>query len=504
MAASLETNKTLAALLTAGIIASGSGVVSRILYHPHVPEENAYVIEVPEAAAQKGEAATAEAVPLPALLAQANPEKGASEAKKCAACHSEEKGGAIKIGPPLWGVVGRDIASVEGFEYSDALRGKEGQWTYENIFEFIHGPKEWAPGTKMTFAGIKSPEGRANLLVYLRTLSDQPVPLPEAAAAAPGPEQTAANEPASPTAPGEQSAAGQQPAASAPAGASQPTAAAEPAAPAPATQASGEQAEAGQQPAASGPAETGQQTAAAEPAAPAAATANSGEQAEAGQQPAASGPAETGQQTAAAEPAPAAATANSGEQAEAGQQPAASGPAETGQQTAAAEPAAPAAATANSGEQAEAGQQPAASGPAETGQQTAAVREPAPEGAAPAGAAGGVFALLAHADPAAGAKDARKCAVCHNFEEGGSAKLGPPLWGVIGRDIASVEGFAYSEALTGKEGAWDYERLDAFLAQPRNWAKGTKMAFAGLKKPEERADVILYLRSLSHDPAPLP
>jgi cytochrome c2 len=468
MAASLETNKTLAALLTAGIIASGSGVVSRILYHPHVPEENAYVIEVPEAAAQKGEAATAEAVPLPALLAQANPEKGASEAKKCAACHSEEKGGAIKIGPPLWGVVGRDIASVEGFEYSDALRGKEGQWTYENIFEFIHGPKEWAPGTKMTFAGIKSPEGRANLLVYLRTLSDQPVPLPEAAAAAPGPEQTAANEPASPTAPGEQSAAGQQPAASAPAGASQPTAAAEPAAPAPATQASGEQAEAGQQPAASGPAETGQQTAAAEPAAPAAATANSGEQAEAGQQPAASGPAETGQQTAAAEPA------------------------------------APAAATANSGEQAEAGQQPAASGPAETGQQTAAVREPAPEGAAPAGAAGGVFALLAHADPAAGAKDARKCAVCHNFEEGGSAKLGPPLWGVIGRDIASVEGFAYSEALTGKEGAWDYERLDAFLAQPRNWAKGTKMAFAGLKKPEERADVILYLRSLSHDPAPLP
>jgi cytochrome c len=431
MAASLETNKTLAALLTAGIIASGSGVVSRILYHPHVPEENAYVIEVPEAAAQKGEAATAEAVPLPALLAQANPEKGASEAKKCAACHSEEKGGAIKIGPPLWGVVGRDIASVEGFEYSDALRGKEGQWTYENIFEFIHGPKEWAPGTKMTFAGIKSPEGRANLLVYLRTLSDQPVPLPEAAAAAPGPEQTAANEPASPTAPGEQSAAGQQPAASAPAGAGQPTAAAEPAAPAPATQASGEQAEAGQQ-------------------------------------------------------------------------PAASGPAETGQQTAAAEPAAPAAATANSGEQAEAGQQPAASGPAETGQQTAAVREPAPEGAEASGAGGRVFAFLAHADPAAGAKDARKCAVCHNFEEGGSAKLGPPLWGVIGRDIASVEGFAYSEALTGKEGAWDYERLDAFLAQPRNWAKGTKMAFAGLKKPEERADVILYLRSLSHDPAPLP
>ena len=389
MAASLETNKTLAALLTAGIIASGSGVVSRILYHPHVPEENAYVIEVPEAAAQKGEAATAEAVPLPTLLAQANPEKGASEAKKCAACHSEEKGGPSKIGPPLWGVVGRDIASIEGFAYSDALRGKEGQWTYENIFEFIDGPKAWAPGTKMAFAGIKSPEDRADLLAYLRTLADQPVPLPEAAAAeaAPSTEQAAANEPASPTASGEQSAAGQQPGASA-------------------------------------PAETGQQTAAAEPAAPAAATQGSGEQAEAGQQ------------------------------------------------TAAVEQATP---------------------------------EPtAPAGAAPAGAAGGVVALLAHADPDAGAKDARKCAACHAFDEGGSAKLGPPLWGVIGRDIASVEGFAYSAALAGKEGVWDYQTLDAFLAEPRNWAPGTKMAFAGLKKPEERADVILYLRSLSNQPAPLP
>ena len=120
------------------------------------------------------------------------------------------------------------------------------------------------------------------------------------------------------------------------------------------------------------------------------------------------------------------------------------------------------------------------------------------------GAAGGVVALLAHADPDAGAKDARKCAACHAFDEGGPAKIGPPLWGVIGRDIASVQGFKYSEALVGKEGAFDYQTLDAFLAEPRNWAPGTKMAFAGLKKPEERADVILYLRSLSRQPAPLP
>jgi cytochrome c len=138
--------------------------------------------------------------------------------------------------------------------------------------------------------------------------------------------------------------------------------------------------------------------------------------------------------------------------------------------------------------------------------QTAAV-ESAPAAEAGAGAAAGgegVGPLLAHADLDAGAKDARKCAACHSFEEGGAAKIGPPLWNVVGRDIASVQGFAYSSALQGKDGAWDYQTLDAFLTQPRQWAPGTKMAFAGIKKPEERADVILYLRSLATAPAPLP
>ena len=111
---------------------------------------------------------------------------------------------------------------------------------------------------------------------------------------------------------------------------------------------------------------------------------------------------------------------------------------------------------------------------------------------------------LAGAAVQAGAKSARICKACHNFEEGGAAKIGPPLWGVVGRDIASVEDFKYSEALTEKEGDWSYENLDAFLTQPKEWAPGTKMAFAGIKKPEDRANVILYLRSLSENPAPLP
>ena len=114
-----------------------------------------------------------------------------------------------------------------------------------------------------------------------------------------------------------------------------------------------------------------------------------------------------------------------------------------------------------------------------------------PAGGAAAGAGSGVVAPLGHADAAAGEKDAKKCGACHSFQESGTAKIGPPLWGVVGRDIASVEGFSYSDALAGKEGAWDYQNLYAFLAVPREWAAGTKMAFAGLKKPEERADVIL-------------
>ena len=83
-------------------------------------------------------------------------------------------------------------------------------------------------------------------------------------------------------------------------------------------------------------------------------------------------------------------------------------------------------------------------------------------------------------------------------------KIGPTLWGVVDRQIAAVEGFRYSDALSGKGGQWDYVALDAYLADPKGWAPGNKMAFAGVRKPEDRADLILYLRSLADAPAPLP
>lgn len=181
MASSLEFNKALAAVLTAGIIASGAGVFSRIIYHPDIPEERAYPIDMAAMEASGEEAAEAqeEAVALSEVLAMADAGAGETQARKCTACHTFEQGGANKIGPALWGVLGRDIAALPDFSYSAALSEKEGAWDYEALSAFIADPRGWAPGTKMTFAGIRDQEDRADLLLYLRSLSDNPPPLPE-------------------------------------------------------------------------------------------------------------------------------------------------------------------------------------------------------------------------------------------------------------------------------------------------------------------------------------
>ena len=115
-----------------------------------------------------------------------------------------------------------------------------------------------------------------------------------------------------------------------------------------------------------------------------------------------------------------------------------------------------------------------------------------------------MVALLASGDAEAGRKVARKCASCHTFDQGGRNKIGPNLWDVVGRAMAGSEGFSYSGALSQAGGSWDYEALDRFLTKPREFIAGTKMFFAGLKKPAERANVILFLRSLSDSPGPLP
>lgn len=129
-----------------------------------------------------------------------------------------------------------------------------------------------------------------------------------------------------------------------------------------------------------------------------------------------------------------------------------------------------------------------------------------PEKSQETAAAGGgdVLAMLGTADAGAGAKTFKKCKACHSAAKGGKNKVGPNLWDVVGRAKAGVPGFKFSGALKGLGGAWTYKDLDAFLAAPKGFAKGTKMSFAGLKKPKDRAAVIIYLRSLSDSPKPLP
>ncbi|HMR32111.1 MAG TPA: cytochrome c family protein [Geminicoccaceae bacterium] len=182
MAASLEGNKLFAAILTAGIIASGSGVLSRMVYGPHHLEEPAFRIALPEGGGEGTAAPAAEEKPLAVLLASADPAAGANVAKKCAACHSFEKGGPNKVGPDLWGVVDREVGKHEGFSYSPAMAGHGGNWTFDDLNDFLKSPKTHVPGTKMAFAGLPKETDRADVIVYLRSLADSPVPLPEAPA----------------------------------------------------------------------------------------------------------------------------------------------------------------------------------------------------------------------------------------------------------------------------------------------------------------------------------
>lgn len=347
---SLELNKIAGAVLVAGLVALVSGILADRLVRPEPVTHVAAV--APEGEAEETPAGPAEPEqPIAVLLASADPAKGQDVAKRCTACHTFEKGGAAKVGPNLWNIVGAHPGHMEGFAYSDAIKGLEREWDFEALNAFLTSPKNYAPGTKMSFAGLKKSEERANLLAYLRTLSDSPVPLPEVPA---------------------------------------------------------EEAEA-----AAAPVET-----------------DAGEEA----------PAEaTGTETPPAE----------------------------GEGVAGAEE-----------------QQAAAPG----------------EG----GAADGIAALLASADPANGEKIAKRCVACHSFDKGGPNKVGPNLWGIVGAPQAHSPDFKYSDALAGLGGTWTYQDLDAYIASPKDYAPGNKMAFAGLKKPKERADLIAWLRTLSDQPLPLP
>jgi cytochrome c len=168
-------------VLAGGIVALGLSIVSGMYFHGKAPEKEGFAV-VAEAG---GEAAAAAAVPIATLLATADVAKGEAVFKKCAACHTIAQGGANGIGPNLWASMGKPHGHVAGFSYSDALKSVPGNWDFEGMDKWLANPKKYAPGTKMTFAGLGNPEERANLIAYLNAQgSNLPLPAPPAADAA--------------------------------------------------------------------------------------------------------------------------------------------------------------------------------------------------------------------------------------------------------------------------------------------------------------------------------
>jgi len=178
---SYELNKIAGAALASLLLAVSLNVISGEIFARLKPLKPGYVIPAaPEASQADGKASLVrETRPIAERLATADAKKGEADAKACQACHSFEKGVAAKIGPPLYGAAGRAKGSAAGFDYSDALKSKGGTWTSADLDSFLANPKAFAPGTKMTFAGETDPAKRADIVAYLRRLSDNPEPLPE-------------------------------------------------------------------------------------------------------------------------------------------------------------------------------------------------------------------------------------------------------------------------------------------------------------------------------------
>ena len=180
---SLTVNKIAAAGLTAGVIAMTAGLIGNLIINPpgyHHSEEDhfAYVIEGSGAPVEAAVEEEPGVEPILALLADADVEAGQRRARACTACHAFEAGGPNKVGPNLWNIVNAPKAQVAGFSYTDALASIAEPWGYHELNLFIADPRAYAPGTKMSYGGMRNPNHRAELIAWMRTRADSPAPLP--------------------------------------------------------------------------------------------------------------------------------------------------------------------------------------------------------------------------------------------------------------------------------------------------------------------------------------
>ena len=179
---SFEINKILGAVLATCIVLLVTNFAANAWFAPHPLEKPGFAIAAKEETGGGKEPAKAEpSEPIEKLLQTASAEKGQAAAKVCQTCHTFEKNGPNRVGPNLYGVVGDHKGEGRNnFNFSAAMKGKGGTWTYDDLNAFLTNPKAFIPGTAMGFAGIKKDSQRADVIAYLRTLSDKPEPLPTA------------------------------------------------------------------------------------------------------------------------------------------------------------------------------------------------------------------------------------------------------------------------------------------------------------------------------------